>query len=188
MILGDNLYYGQGLAELLNEVAEKENGATVFGYRVSNPERYGVITFDAEERPIDLIEKPGNPVSKWAVTGLYFYDNGVVDIARDLKPSARGELEITDINRVYLAQKKLDVVRLGRGYAWFDTGTHQSLADATEFVRIMEQRQGLKLGCPEEIAFALGHIDAGQVLEIAAGMGDTDYADYLHELAGVDRE
>ncbi len=186
MILGDNLYYGQGLPQLLYDVTKSETGATVFGYRVSNPERYGVITFDPSGKPIDLMEKPEQPTSRWAVTGLYFYDNDVINLALELKPSTRGELEITDINRAYLQQKKLKVVRLGRGYAWFDTGTHESLADAAEFVRIVEQRQGLKLGCPEEIAYALGHINAERVLEIANTMGDTDYADYLYDLVGME--
>jgi len=186
MILGDNLYYGQGLAQLMRDVTKMESGAAVFGYRVANPERYGVITFDSIGEPVDMVEKPVQPASRWVVTGLYFYDNAVVDIAHGLKPSVRGELEITDVNRAYLKQKKLKVVRLGRGYAWFDTGTHETLADATEFVRIMEQRQGLKLGCPEEIAYGLGHIKAEQVLKIAAEMGDTDYADYLHDLVGTE--
>jgi glucose-1-phosphate thymidylyltransferase len=186
MILGDNLYYGQGLPQLLYDVSKKDSGATVFGYRVSNPESYGVISFDSEGQPVDVIEKPKNPASKWAVTGFYFYDNDVIDIARSLKPSARNELEITDVNRIYLQRRRMDVVRLGRGYAWFDTGTHETLANATEFVRIMEQRQGLKLGCPEEIAYALGHIDEEAVLKIASEMGKTGYAEYLRELVGPD--
>jgi len=182
MILGDNVYYGQGLPILLPQTAKKTTGATVFGYRVSDPERYGVIAYDKKNNPIDIVEKPKKAPSRWAVTGLYFYDNQVVDMAAKLKPSARGELEITDINRAYLKKGQLEVVRLGRGYTWLDTGTHESLADATDFVRILEQRQGLKIGCPEEIAFALGYIKAAQVRKIAAEMGKTEYADYLNDL------
>ena len=182
MILGDNLYYGQGLHDILPQVAKKKSGATVFAYRVAQPERYGVVVYDTKKRPIDIIEKPKKAPSKWAVTGLYFYDNQVVDIAKKFKPSPRGELEITDINRVYLEQKELDIVRLGRGYAWLDTGTHKSLNTAADFVRIIEQRQGLKIGCPEEIAFARGYIDAEQILKIATEMGKTEYATYLRDL------
>jgi glucose-1-phosphate thymidylyltransferase len=187
MILGDNLYYGQGLSTLLPQTAKKKTGATVFGYRVSNPERYGVVMYDKQGEPVDIIEKPKNSTSRWAVTGLYFYDNQVVDIAKDLKPSARGEIEITDVNRAYLKQKNLEVMRLGRGYTWLDTGTHESLASATDFVRIIEERQGLKIGCPEEIALALGHIDAGQVAKIAGEMGKTKYAEYLNDLVNLER-
>ena len=182
MILGDNVYYGQGLPLMLPQIAKKVRGATVFGYRVSDPERYGVVVYDSNNKPIDIIEKPKDPPSRWAVTGLYFYDNQVVDIAANLKPSPRGELEITDVNRAYLKAGTLEVMRMGRGYTWLDTGTHESLADATDFVRILEQRQGLKIGCPEEIAFALGYIDAEAVLKIAAEMGKTEYADYLRDL------
>ena len=184
MILGDNLYYGQGLQDLLHKAASKKEGATVFGYRVANPERYGVIAYDKKERPIDIIEKPKKPPSLWAVTGLYFYDHRVVDIAKGLKPSARGELEITDINRTYLQRNQLEVIRLGRGNAWLDTGTHESLANATEFVRIIEQRQYVKIGCPEEIAYNLGYIDAEQVLKLARECGPTPYAQYLEHLVG----
>jgi len=182
MILGDNVYYGHGLPTLLPEVAKKTKGATVFGYRVSDPERYGVVAYDKDDKPIDIVEKPKVPPSHWAVTGLYFYDNQVVDIAANLKPSPRGELEITDVNRAYLKMGQMDVVRMGRGYTWLDTGTHESLADATDFVRIIEQRQGLKIGCPEEIAFAHGYIDAERVLKLAAEMGKTEYAAYLRDL------
>jgi glucose-1-phosphate thymidylyltransferase len=164
----------------------KPSGATVFGYRVANPERYGVIAYNAAGEAVDIIEKPAVPPSRWVVTGLYFYDNQVVDIAKSLKPSARGELEIADVTRVYLQQKKLDIVRLGRGYAWLDTGTHESLGTAADFVRIIEQRQGLKIGCPEEIAYALGYINAAQVLAIANGMGKTEYAAYLRDLVDPD--
>jgi glucose-1-phosphate thymidylyltransferase len=182
MILGDNVYYGHGLPIILPQVAKKTTGATVFGYRVSDPERYGVIVYDKDNKPIDIVEKPKTPLSRWAVTGLYFYDNQVVDIAANLKPSVRGELEITDVNRAYLQRGQLEVVRMGRGYTWLDTGTHESLADATDFVRILEQRQGLKIGCPEEIAFALGYITAEHVLKMASEMGKTEYAVYLRDL------
>ena len=187
MILGDNVYYGHGLPIILPQVAKKPTGATVFGYRVSDPERYGVVVYDKDNKPIDIVEKPKEPPSRWAVTGLYFYDNQVIDIATNLKPSPRGELEITDVNRAYLQRGQLEVVRMGRGYTWLDTGTHESLADATDFVRILEQRQGLKIGCPEEIAFALGYINAEQVLKMAAEMGKTEYAAYLRDLvdAGI---
>jgi glucose-1-phosphate thymidylyltransferase len=182
MILGDNFYYGAGLQELLPQVASRKSGATVFSYRVASPEQYGVVAYDAEGVAIDIVEKPQKPPSKWAVTGLYFYDNQVVEIAKSLRPSARGELEVTDISRHYLRQKKLDIVRLGRGYAWLDTGTHESLGIAGDFVRIIEQRQGLKIGCPEEIAYARGYIAAEQLLKSAAEMGQTGYAAYLREL------
>jgi glucose-1-phosphate thymidylyltransferase len=182
MILGDNLYYGHGMQDLLHQAASRKSGATVFGYRVAHPEHYGVIAYDKEGRPIDVIEKPKTPPSHWAVTGLYFYDNKVLDIAKNLKPSPRGELEITDVNRVYLQQGEMNVVRLGRGYAWLDTGTHESLADAAEFIRIIEQRQDVKIGCPEEIAYNLGYIGAEQVLERAKESGDTPYAHYLRRL------
>ncbi len=186
MILGDNLYYGQGLQDLLPRVARKETGATVFGYRVANPERYGVIEYDSKGVPIGIVEKPAKAPSKWAVTGLYFYDNKVVDIAKGLKPSARGELEVTDINSAYLREKKLEVMRLGRGYAWLDTGTHESLGTAADFVRIIEQRQGLIIGCPEEIAYARGYIDRKQMLKLADEMGKTQYAAYLRDLVDPD--
>ena len=181
MILGDNLYYGQGLYDILRRAA-KRNGATVLGYRVTNPERYGVIAFDAKGKAVDFVEKPTYAPSRWAVTGLYFYDKHVVEIAKSLKPSARGELEITDINRAYLQSGKMEIIKLGRGYAWFDTGTHESLSTASDFVRIIEQRQSVKIGCPEEIAYALKYIKAEQVLNIAAEMGKTDYANYLKDM------
>jgi glucose-1-phosphate thymidylyltransferase len=186
LILGDNLYYGQGLPVLLPRVAKKNTGATVFAYRVSNPEQYGVVVYDQSGQPIDIVEKPKHAPSRWVVTGLYFYDNQVVNIAKNLKPSPRGELEITDINRVYLQMGKLEIARLGRGYTWLDTGTHESLATASDFVRILEHRQGLKIGCPEEIALALGYIDADQVHKIAEGMGKTEYAEYLYDLISPD--
>ena len=182
MILGDNLYYGQGLQPLVRQAAATPTGATVFGYRVSDPERYGVVAFDATGKASEIVEKPKNPPSRWAVTGLYFYDNQVVDIAANLKPSPRGELEITDLNRVYLQKGELNVIQIGRGFAWLDTGTHESLGQSAEFVRIIEARQGLKIGCPEEIAFTNKYIDANAVLKIAAEMGKTEYAAYLRDL------
>lgn len=186
MILGDNIYYGHGLGELARKAAEKKKGATVFGYRVADPERYGVIAFDDKDAPLDIVEKPQTAPSNWVVTGLYFYDNQVVDIAADLRPSARNELEITDINRAYLRQKHLDIVKLGRGYAWLDTGTHESMDTAAEFVRIIEQRQGLKIGCPEEVALTMGYIGIDEVLKAAAENGKTPYGEYLRRLADTE--
>ena len=182
MILGDNIYHGGGLEAQLHAATEIKDGAIVFSYHVASPEHYGVVSFDENDNPIDIIEKPKNPPSHWAVTGLYFYDNDVVKIASSLKPSPRGELEITDVNRVYLKNKKLSVVKLGRGTAWLDTGTHDSLSDASEFVRIVEQRQGLKIGCPEEAAFECGFISAEQVLTLAASMKKNTYGTYLQKI------
>jgi glucose-1-phosphate thymidylyltransferase len=187
MILGDNLFYGHGLHEVLPHAARVKSGASVFSYRVSNPERYGVIAFDSKSKPVDIVEKPQVAPSRWAVTGLYFYDQDVVGIAKSLKPSARGELEITDINRIYLQRGNISVVKLGRGYTWLDTGTHESLGTASDFVRIIEQRQGVKIGCPEEIAYALGYIDKTQVLKIAAEMGKTEYGAYLRDLVNPEK-
>lgn len=187
MILGDNLFYGQGLDLMVKRAALRESGATVFAYRVSDPERYGVIRFDSTGvTPVEFIEKPERPPSNWAITGLYFYDHHVCDIAAGLKPSARGEIEITDINRHYLEENNIDVIKFGRGFAWLDTGTHESLDNAAEFVRIVEQRQGLKIGCPEEIAYTLGYIDGAAVLKIAAGMANTPYGGYLRRLVEND--
>ncbi len=182
MILGDNLFYGQGLDRVVRKAARQKSGATVFAYRVSDPERYGVVKFDKEGEPLELIEKPKRPPSNWAVTGLYFYDNQVCDIAKTVKPSSRGELEITDINRYYLEQQQLTVHKFGRGYAWLDTGTHESLDNAAEFVRIVEQRQGLKIGCPEEIAHTLGYISSDQVAAMGNAMSNTPYGQYLLRL------
>jgi glucose-1-phosphate thymidylyltransferase len=180
LILGDNIFYGAGLPELCREAASQPSGATVFAYRVEDPQRYGVITFDAEtSEAIAIEEKPPAATSNWAVTGLYFYDNKVVDIARGIRPSERGELEITDVNRTYLERGSLRVTRLGRGYAWLDTGTHESLHEASSFVRAIEHRQGLKIMCLEEIAFELGYLSRGQVLERANALGATQYASYL---------
>jgi glucose-1-phosphate thymidylyltransferase len=180
MILGDNIFYGAGLPELCREAARQEKGATIFAYAVDDPERYGVVTFDKEtHRALSIEEKPASPQSNWAVTGLYFYDNDVLDIAASIKPSARGELEITDVNRSYLDRGTLRVSRLGRGYAWLDTGTHDSLHDASSFVRTIERRQGLKIMCLEEIGLELGYLTGDAVLERASALGDTDYARYL---------
>jgi glucose-1-phosphate thymidylyltransferase len=183
LVLGDNLYFGHGLSEALAEAAASDAGATVFAYHVTDPERYGVVDFDAEGRAVSLEEKPETPRSNWAVTGLYFYDRQVVEMARALKPSARGELEITDINRLYLDKGQLSVAKLGRGYAWLDTGTHDSLVEATEFIRAIEKRQGQKVGCPEEVAFSQGWITASQVAALGEAMGKTEYGQYLLRLA-----
>ena len=180
LILGDNIYYGDGIGRLGRAATQKKTGATIFAYAVSDPQRYGVVTFDAETGIAqDIEEKPADPKSHWAVTGLYFYDNDVVTVARDLKPSPRGELEITDVNRAYLTRGDLEVVRLGRGYAWLDTGTHDSLHDAASFVRTIELRQGIKIACPEEIALEQGWLSPEDIEKRAATLGDTDYAAYL---------
>ncbi len=181
LILGDNIFHGDGLSQLCERAAARDEGATVFAYRVSDPERYGVVTFDASGKALSIEEKPKAPRSNWAITGLYFYDGEVVDIARSLKPSARGELEITDVNRRYLEAGRLQVEKMGRGYAWLDTGTHDSLHDATSFVRTIEYRQGIKVACPEEIAFERGYLTAEDVLARADFLGKTDYATYLRE-------
>ncbi len=187
LALGDNIFYGHGLSEVLQSAAGRESGATVFGYEVRDPERYGVVEFDAEGRAISLEEKPPKPRSNWAVTGLYFYDNAVLDIAAGLKPSPRGELEITDVNRVYLERGSLHVERFGRGYAWLDTGTHESLLQASQFVQTIEERQGLMLACVEEIAWRMGYIDAAQVERIATPMRKNSYGQYLLRLIGEAR-
>jgi glucose-1-phosphate thymidylyltransferase len=180
LILGDNIFYGAGLIELVRRAGSQESGATVFAYQVEDPERYGVIEFDPETgQGLSIEEKPKEPKSSWAVTGLYFYDNDVVDIAAQLQPSARGEIEITDVNRAYLERGDLRVERLGRGFAWLDTGTHDSLHDAGSFVRTIEKRQGLKVMCLEEIALELGYLSPAEVLERASKLGRTEYADYL---------
>jgi len=179
LILGDNIYYGQGLTGQLKAAVEREKGATVFGYWVSDPERYGVVSFDGDGRVENIEEKPEKPKSNWAVTGLYFYDNRVVDYASELKPSARGELEITDINRRYLKENALHVERLSRGTAWLDTGTHTSLMQAGSFIETIEARQGLKVACLEEIAYNKKYIDAEQVERLAQPMLKTGYGQYL---------
>ena len=182
LILGDNVFHGQGLADLLQRVNRTEAGATVFGYYVTDPERYGVVSFDAEGRARDIEEKPERPKSNFAVTGLYFYDNSVVGVAKALKPSPRGELEITDVNRVYLQRGDLRVERLGRGFAWLDTGTHESLLQATHFIQVVESRQGLKIACPEEIAWRMGYIDKGRLEALARPLAKSGYGEYLLEL------
>ncbi|RVI80912.1 glucose-1-phosphate thymidylyltransferase RfbA [Sinorhizobium meliloti] len=180
LILGDNIFYGAGLPELCSDAAARPSGATIFAYRVDDPERYGVVSFDGETGRAETIEeKPELARSSWAVTGLYFYENSVLEIASSIKPSARGELEITDVNRAYLERGDLYVCRLGRGYAWLDTGTHDSLHDAASFVRTIEHRQGVKIMCPEEIALELGYVSADQVLQRADLLGKNDYAIYL---------
>lgn len=184
LILGDNIFYGAGLVEILRDAAAQTAGATIFAYLVDDPERYGVVTFDpADGRAIAIEEKPKQPRSNWAVTGMYFYDNAVLEIASQLRPSARGELEITDVNRAYLERGSLRVSRLGRGYAWLDTGTHESLHDASSFVRTIENRQGLKVMCLEEIALELGYVGADQLRARADELGDTGYARYLRRRA-----
>ena len=182
LILGDNLFYGHGLPEQLRNAVTNNQGATVFGYYVSDPERYGVLVFDAQGRAVDIEEKPRAPRSHYAVTGLYVYDNDCVQIARSLKPSARGELEITDVNRVYLQQSRLQVEVLGRGVAWLDTGTHDSLLQAANFIAAVETRQGLKVCCPEEIAYRQGLISREQLRELTRQLGSTSYAEYLRRI------
>lgn len=184
LILGDNILYGDGLSEKLSAAARRESGATIFGYYVADPERYGVITFDKHYKPVSIIEKPTTPTSHYAVIGLYFYDSQVVDIAKSLKPSARGELEITDINQHYLQSGKLAVEKLGRGVAWLDTGTHQSLLDAANFIHVLEQRQGLKIGSPEEVAWRRGLISTDHLRKIAAPQLKSGYGEYLLDLIG----
>ncbi len=189
LILGDNIFHGDGLSNLCGRAAARQQGATIFAYRVSDPERYGVVAFDESGTAQSIEEKPKVPRSNWAVTGLYFYDGEVVDIARSLKPSARGELEITDVNRRYLQAGRLHVEKMGRGYAWLDTGTHESLGDASAFVRTIERRQGIKIACPEEIAFERGYVTAADVLARADVLGKTEYATYLRErVADQDRD
>lgn len=179
LILGDNIFYAEGLSARLQAVAKRQEGATVFGYYVKNPQQYGVVTFDAQGKAIDIVEKPREPKSNYAVTGLYFYDNSVVDIASQLTPSARGELEITDVNRAYLKQGTLRVESLSRGTAWLDTGSHSSLLDAANFIKVVEERQGLKIACPEEIAYRMGFIDQEQLLRLAEPLSKSGYGDYL---------
>ena len=183
LVLGDNIFYGHGLPDQLRAAAEHSSGATVFAYRVRDPERYGVVQFDADGNALDIEEKPKQPKSHHAVTGLYFYDNSVLDIAATLRPSPRGELEITDVNRVYLERRTLRVEILGRGIAWLDTGTHESLLQAAMFIEAIESRQGLKVCCPEEIAFRAGYIDATQLEQLALPLAKTGYGTYLLEIA-----
>jgi len=183
LVLGDNIFYGHGLPEQLRAAADHTSGATVFAYRVRDPERYGVVQFDADGNALDIEEKPKQPKSHHAVTGLYFYDNSVLDVAATLRPSPRGELEITDVNRAYLERRALRVEILGRGIAWLDTGTHESLLQAAMFIEAIESRQGLKVCCPEEIAFRAGYIDAARLEQLALPLAKTGYGTYLLEIA-----
>lgn len=183
MILGDNLFYGEGLSQLSQDAAGRSRGATIFAYQVKDPQRYGVVSFDKTGRALSIQEKPREPASSWAVTGLYFYDRDVVSIASRIRPSARGELEITDVNNAYLERGDLHVHTLGRGYAWLDTGTHDSLHEASSFVRTIEHRQGIKIACLEEIGMEKGWLDPRRVLARAANLGDSEYSQYLRRRA-----
>ena len=182
LVLGDNIFYGHDFARCLRDAAAHTSGATVFAYAVTDPERYGVVEFDADRKAVSLEEKPAKPKSRYAVTGIYFYDNQVVSVAEQLKPSPRGELEITDVNRWYLERGQLRTEVLGRGIAWLDTGTHDSLLDASNFIHTLEHRQGLKVSCPEEIAYRLGYIDEAQLRDLAAKIGKSSYGHYLLRL------
>ncbi|MCJ2388045.1 glucose-1-phosphate thymidylyltransferase RfbA [Limosilactobacillus fermentum] len=182
LILGDNIYYGAGLSELVQSAAQKEDGATVFGYHVNDPERFGVVEFDEDMHALSIEEKPAQPKSNYAVTGLYFYDNDVVQIAKNIQPSKRGELEITDVNTEYLRRGKLDVKLMGRGYAWLDTGTHDSMMEASNFIATVEKRQNLKVACLEEIAYRMGYIDKEQLVKLAQPLKKNDYGKYLLRL------
>lgn len=188
LILGDNIFYGGGLSKLLQESAAKETGATVFGYHVNDPERFGVVDFDENMHAKSIVEKPEHPASNYAVTGLYFYDNSVVDIAKNIKPSPRGELEITDINKEYLSRNQLDVQLLGRGYAWLDTGTHQSLQEASSYIESIQHRQNLQISCLEEIAYRMGYIDLEQMETLAEPLKKTEYGQYLLNLARTEKQ
>lgn len=183
LVLGDNIFFGHGLTKVLTRARERSSGATVFAYKVSDPERYGVVAFDGDMRALSIEEKPAEPKSDWAVTGLYFYDAQVVEIAANISPSARGELEITDVNQAYLDRGQLQVEVMGRGYAWLDTGTPDSLLEAAEFVGTLERRQGTKIACPEEIAFRMGFINDGQLATAIEKLGKSDYARYLRRVA-----
>ncbi|WP_338453636.1 glucose-1-phosphate thymidylyltransferase RfbA [Latilactobacillus sakei] len=186
LILGDNIYYGDNLSEMLQRTAQKESGATVFGYHVNDPERFGVVDFDENMHAKSIVEKPEHPASNYAVTGLYFYDNQVVDIAKNIKPSPRGELEITDINKAYLEKGQLDVELMGRGFAWLDTGTHDSLQEASSFIATVQKRQNLKVACLEEIAYRMNYIDKAKVIELAQPLKKNDYGQYLLRLVKED--
>jgi glucose-1-phosphate thymidylyltransferase len=186
LVLGDNIFFGHGLPQLLAQAANRPAGATVFAYHVKDPERYGVVSFDESGRAQDIVEKPKHPLSNWAVTGLYFYDNDVIRFAKEVKPSARGELEITDLNKRYLAAGALEVARMGRGYAWLDTGTFESLIDAACFVQTLEQRQGMKICCPEEIAYRMGYITQSRFMGLASSLKKSGYGTYLEALAGAE--
>lgn len=182
LILGDNIFFGHGLPDLLHSARQRDHGASIFAYHVKDPQRYGVVDCDEAMRPLSIVEKPASPISNWAVTGLYFYDAQVTDIAASLQPSARGELEITDVNRIYLERQQLYVEPMGRGYAWLDTGTPDSLLEASEFVGTLEKRQGYKICCPEEIAFAKGFIGPTELEQIIGRLGQSSYAAYLRRL------
>ena len=188
LILGDNIFWGQGLVESLIMAVQKKAGATIFGYWVNDPERYGVVEFDDHNRPLQIVEKPSHPKSNYAITGLYFYDNRVIEFASRLVPSARGELEITDLNKKYLERGELEVMILGRGIAWLDTGTHESMLQASVFVETIQSRQGLKVSCPEEIAFRAGYIDKAHLLGLAEALKKNEYGDYLFQLANGQRD
>jgi glucose-1-phosphate thymidylyltransferase len=183
LILGDNVFYGHGLPELMQSASRRSQGASIFAYHVSDPKRYGVVQFDDAGKAVSIEEKPAQPKSNWAVTGLYFYDSQVLDIAASLKPSARGELEITDVNRAYLEMGLLQVEKMGRGFAWLDTGTPDALVEASEFVRALEQRQGFRIACPEEIAFNLGWISREQLIELGCLLSKSSYGQYLLAIA-----
>ena len=187
LALGDNIFYGHGLPDYLRQAAARDTGATVFAYRVKDPERYGVVEFDEQRRALSLEEKPAHPRSSYAVTGLYFYDNDVLEIAAQLKPSARGELEITDVNKEYLRRGTLCVETLGRGIAWLDTGTHDALVQASTFIQAIEERQGLKVACPEEVAYRMGYISSEDVMRAARGMAKSQYGEYLRQMVEEDR-
>jgi glucose-1-phosphate thymidylyltransferase len=182
LILGDNLFYGQGMTDLLKSSYGRTEGATIFAHHVADPGRYGVVELDPGGRPLSIEEKPAKPKSNYAVTGLYFYDNRVIDIARTLEPSPRGEIEITDINNCYLRENGLNVELMGRGFAWFDTGTHESLPEASQYVQVIEHRQGMRIGCIEEVAWRQGYIGAEQLAELAASCPEGSYKEYLHQL------
>lgn len=186
LILGDNIYYGGGLSKILQRAAAKEKGATVFGYHVNDPERFGVVEFDKNKKAISIEEKPKNPKSNYAVTGLYFYDNKVIEIAKGIKPSPRGEIEITDVNKAYLKAGELEVEIMGRGFAWLDTGTHESLLEAGTFIETIEKRQNLKVACLEEIAFRMGYIDREQLIELAQPLKKNEYGQYILRLANTE--
>lgn len=188
LILGDNIFFGPGFTSILQRAAKREVGATIFGYRVKDPERFGVVEFDKNYNVISIEEKPANPKSDFAVTGLYFYDNDVVEIAKNIKPSERGELEITDINKIYLQKNKLKVELLGRGFAWLDTGTHNSLLEASVFIETVEKRQGFKVACLEEIAYRMGYIDRNQLIRLAQPLIKTDYGRYLLDIASENKQ
>lgn len=188
LILGDNIFYGQGLPSILRKAVANNEGATVFAYQVKDPERYGVVYFDDNGTPVEIVEKPSNPKSKMAVTGLYYYDNRVIDIVKTLKPSARGELEITDVNQIYLEEKNLQIVSLGRGYAWLDTGTNATLIQASNFIEAIESRQGLKIACIEEIAYTMGYIDINQVEHLAQQLIKSDYGRYLMDIVSSKKD